>query len=156
MTFSLTIETVKGRQLSLVAEAKDALQFRDFEEQSYTRGFQFIAGIDEAGRGPLAGPVVAAAVILPRGFTHAEIKDSKLLSALQREKLAPVIRQESLCWGIGVGEVDEIDRINILQASLLAIPVSYGKILRRQIALSKNHHQGRSIVYLHRRSIDSR
>ena len=121
MTFSLTIETVKGRQLSLVAEAKAALQFRDFEEQSYTRGFQFIAGIDEAGRGPLAGPVVAAAVILPRGFTHAEIKDSKLLSALQREKLAPVIRQESLCWGIGVGEVDEIDRINILQASLLAM-----------------------------------
>ena len=59
---------------------------RSFEEESYACGFKSIAGIDEVGRGPLAGPVVAAAVILPRGFTHAEIKDSKLLSAQQREK----------------------------------------------------------------------
>ena len=57
---------------------------RSFEEESYARGFKSIAGIDEVGRGPLAGPVVAAAVILPRGFTHAEIKDSKLLSAKKR------------------------------------------------------------------------
>lgn len=99
----------------------EPLQFRDFEEQSYCRGFKFIAGIDEAGRGPLAGPVVAAAVILPRGFTHSEIKDSKLLSGPQRKKLAPVIQRESLCWGLGVVEVDEIDRLNILQASLLAM-----------------------------------
>jgi len=112
---------MKGGQMSFVVEDARPLQFRDFEEQSYARGFQFIAGIDEAGRGPLAGPVVAAAVILPRGFTHSEIKDSKLLSAQQREKLAPVIRQESVCWGLGVVEVDEIDRINILKASLLAM-----------------------------------
>jgi ribonuclease HII len=112
---------MKGGQLSLPVGDAKLLQFRDFEEQSYARGFQLIAGIDEAGRGPLAGPVVAAAVILPRGFAHGEIKDSKLLSAQQREKLAPVIRQESVCWGMGVVEVDEIDRINILQASLLAM-----------------------------------
>ena len=63
---------------------------RSFEEESYARGFKSIAGIDEVGRGPLAGPVVAAAVILPRGFTHPEIKDSKLLSAQQREKTGAV------------------------------------------------------------------
>ncbi len=108
-------------QLSLPVGNAKPLQFRDFEKQSYARGFKFIAGIDEAGRGPLAGPVVAAAVILPRGFVHSEIRDSKLLSAQKREKLAPVIRQESVCWGVGVVEVDEIDRINILQASLLAM-----------------------------------
>lgn len=112
---------MKGGQMSLVVDGARPLQFRDFEARSYARGFQFIAGLDEAGRGPLAGPVVAAAVILPRGFTHSEVNDSKLLSAQQREKLAPVIRQESVCWGLGVVEVDEIDRINILQASLLAM-----------------------------------
>jgi ribonuclease HII len=112
---------MKDGQMSFATEDARPLQFRDFEEQSYVRGFQLIAGLDEAGRGPLAGPVVAAAVILPRGFTHSEIKDSKLLSAQQREKLAPEIRQESVCWGLGIVEVDEIDRINILQASLLAM-----------------------------------
>ena len=59
---------------------------RSFEAESYARGFNSIAGIDEVGRGPLAGPVVAAAVILPRGFTHAEIKDSKLLSRATTRK----------------------------------------------------------------------
>jgi ribonuclease HII len=65
--------------------------------------------------------VVAAAVVLPRGFTHPDIKDSKLLSAEQREKLLPTIRESALCWGVGIVEVEEIDRINILQASLLAM-----------------------------------
>jgi ribonuclease HII len=120
-TFWLQQRAMKGGQMSLAVEDAGPLQFRNFEARSYARGFQVIAGIDEAGRGPLAGPVVAAAVILPRGFTHAEINDSKLLSAQQREKLAPVIRHESVCWGLGVVEVDEIDRINILQASLLAM-----------------------------------
>ena len=112
---------MKSGQLSLPVGTSKPLEFRNFEKQNYARGFQFIAGTDESGRGPLAGPVVAAAVILPRGFLHPEIKDSKLLSAQQREKLAPVIRQESVCWGVGIVEVDEIDRINILQASLLAM-----------------------------------
>jgi ribonuclease HII len=96
-------------------------RFRAYEEGGYRRGFKTIAGVDEVGRGPLAGPVVAAAVILPRGFTHPEIKDSKLLSPKQRERLAPLIREKAESWGLGVVEVDEIDRINILQASLLAM-----------------------------------
>ena len=94
---------------------------RAFEDDAYGRGFQVVAGVDEVGRGPLAGPVVAAAVILPREFHHKEIKDSKLLTAKQREKLAPLIQQNALSWGLGIVEFDEIDRINILQASLLAM-----------------------------------
>jgi ribonuclease HII len=97
------------------------LGFRAFEAEGYARGFKAIAGVDEVGRGPLAGPVVAAAVILPRDFSHPEIKDSKLLSPKQREKLSPVIQQNAESWGLGVVDVDEIDRINILQASLLAM-----------------------------------
>jgi ribonuclease HII len=97
------------------------LQFRAFEEEGYARGFKCVAGADEVGRGPLAGPVVAAVVILPRGFSHPEIKDSKLLTPKQREKLAPLIRDKAESWGLGVVEVEEIDRINILRASLLAV-----------------------------------
>jgi ribonuclease HII len=84
--------------------------------------------LDEVGRGPLAGPVVAAAVVLPRGLFHGEIKDSKLLTAKQREQLAPVIRSQAESWGIGVVEVEEIDRINILQASLLAMAKAFAAL----------------------------
>jgi ribonuclease HII len=108
-------------QLRLPLPPGKRRSLRAFEDEAYGRGFQVVAGVDEVGRGPLAGPVVAAAVILPREFHHQEIKDSKLLSAKQREKLAPLIQQSALSWGIGVVEFDEIDRINILQASLLAM-----------------------------------
>lgn len=107
--------------MSLVAEPDAPMQFRAFEEEGYAGGFKVIAGIDEVGRGPLAGPVVAAAVVLPRGYSHPEIRDSKLLSAKQREKLAPLIQQSAACWGVGFVEAEEIDRLNIHQASLLAM-----------------------------------
>lgn len=80
-----------------------------------------LAGIDEVGRGPLAGPVVAAAVILDPQRPIDGLLDSKRLSEARREELAPVIRERALCWGLGRAEVEEIDRINILQASLLAM-----------------------------------
>src|SRR4029453_1591958 len=112
---------MKGRQMSLGVGEDGPVPFRAFEEQGYARGFNCVAGVDEVGRGPLAGPVVAAAVILPRGFSHPEIKDSKLLSAKQREKLAPLIRERAESWGLGVVDVEDIDRINILKASLLAM-----------------------------------
>ena len=112
---------MKDGQLSLVAESKRAFEFHAFEEESYASGFKFIAGLDEVGRGPLAGPVVAAAVVLPRGFSDPEIRDSKLLSETRREKLAPLIKQNAVCWGLGIVEVEEIDRLNIHQASLLAM-----------------------------------
>lgn len=80
-----------------------------------------ICGVDEAGRGPLAGPVVAAAVILDPARPVAGIDDSKKLSASRRERLAGEIRRCSLAWGLGEASVEEIDRLNILQASLLAM-----------------------------------
>ena len=79
------------------------------------------AGCDEAGRGCLAGPVVAAAVVLPASFSHPLLTDSKQLTERQRETLRPVIMAEALAWGIGVVECDEIDKINILNASILAM-----------------------------------
>lgn len=91
------------------------------EAEAYSRGFRFVAGLDEVGRGPLAGPVVAAAVILPEGLAHPDIRDSKLLSARARESLVPWIKERALTWGVGIIEPSEIDRLNILNASLLAM-----------------------------------
>lgn len=81
----------------------------------------FVCGIDEAGRGPLAGPVVAAAVILDGARPIAGLDDSKKLSARKREALAAVIKAEAVAWGIAWATVEEIDTLNILQATLLAM-----------------------------------
>lgn len=78
-------------------------------------------GCDEAGRGCLAGPVVAAAVILPERFAHPLLNDSKQLTESQRELLRPIIEAEALSWGIGVCSPEEIDQLNILQASITAM-----------------------------------
>jgi ribonuclease HII len=91
------------------------------ESLLHEKGFQYIAGTDEAGRGPLAGPVVAAAVILPHGWHHPGIKDSKKLSARARGELYSVITEAAVSWNWCAIEPKEIDRINILQASLLAM-----------------------------------
>jgi ribonuclease HII len=80
-----------------------------------------VAGIDEAGRGPLAGPVVAAAVILDPARPIAGLRDSKLLSARQRDRLAVEIRGSALAWSVGEADVAEIDALNILQATMLAM-----------------------------------
>jgi len=80
-----------------------------------------VCGVDEAGRGPLAGPVVAAAVILDPARPIAGLNDSKKLSAKRREALAIEIREKALAWAVAEASVEEIDRINILQASLLAM-----------------------------------
>ncbi len=92
-----------------------------YEQSAYGRGFKLIAGLDEAGRGPLAGPVVAAAVILPRDYINGEIKDSKQLSAKKRESLFKQIKADALSIGLGVIEPSIIDKINIHHASLLAM-----------------------------------
>lgn len=80
-----------------------------------------ICGVDEAGRGPLAGPVSAAAVILDDARSIDGLADSKKLSEKQRDQLAPVIRERALAWAVAYAEVEEIDRLNILQATLLAM-----------------------------------
>lgn len=93
-------------------------------------------GCDEAGRGCLAGPVVAAAVILPEDFAHPLLNDSKQLTERQRELLRPIIEQEALAWGVGSVSPEEIDQINILQASFLAMHRAIDNlILRPQLLL---------------------
>jgi ribonuclease HII len=93
----------------------------EYEVRAYRRGFKIVAGLDEAGRGPLAGPVVAAAVVFPEGYSNPEIRDSKQLSPPKREKLFKILKNDALMIGLGVVESGTIDKINILQASLLAM-----------------------------------
>ena len=92
-----------------------------FEKIAYQEGYQLIAGIDEAGRGPLAGPVVAAAVVFPPDYVNAEINDSKQLSARKREELYEIIKSEAVAIGMGIVDADVIDRLNILRATLQAM-----------------------------------
>jgi ribonuclease HII len=93
-----------------------------FELALWDRGFNLIAGVDEAGIGPLAGPVVAAAVILPRNYKLQGIDDSKkILEEKRRSELALRIKQDAVCWSVGKSEAEEIDRINIYHSSLLAM-----------------------------------
>lgn len=95
-----------------------------FEKEAKEKGFKSIAGIDEAGRGPLAGPVVSAAVILPDGFAVPGITDSKKLSHKKRRQLYVEIYAHAVAVGIGIVDPPEIDRINILQAALLSMSMS--------------------------------
>lgn len=90
-------------------------------DQRLWKKYNLIAGVDEAGRGPLAGPVVAAAVILPRNFFHAEIDDSKKLSPPKREELYGVIKKSAVAYAFGIVEAHVIDSINILEATKAAM-----------------------------------
>lgn len=93
----------------------------EYEDAAYARGFLSVCGCDEAGRGPLCGPVVAAAVILPRGIVVEGLDDSKKLSEKKREALYDVICERALAYGIAEASPKEIDEINILNASMLAM-----------------------------------
>ena len=95
-----------------------------FEKKASEKGFSRIAGIDEAGRGPLAGPVVSAAVILPASFQVADIYDSKKLTPKKRAYLYEKIYEHAVSIGIAIVDPIEIDRVNILNASLLAMAIS--------------------------------
>jgi ribonuclease HII len=91
------------------------------EEAFFVAGHALVAGCDEAGRGPLAGPVIAAAVILPRGWMCAGLTDSKQIDAATRERLDVAVRAAAVAVGVGRAEAAEIDALNILRASLLAM-----------------------------------
>ena len=93
----------------------------DYENELWQKGFVKVAGVDEAGRGSLVGSVVAAAVVLPQGTFIDGVRDSKALSASRREVLYEVITNTALAWGIGIADEATIDRINIKQATRLAM-----------------------------------
>ncbi len=93
----------------------------DIEDAAYANGYTAVCGCDEAGRGPLAGPVVAAAVILPRGCEIPGLNDSKKLTEKKREALFDVICESALAYAIAEASAEEIDEINILNASMLAM-----------------------------------
>ncbi len=92
-----------------------------FEQAANQKGFTVVCGVDEAGRGPLAGPVCAAAVVLPVGTVIPGLDDSKKLSAKKREQLYPIIIEKALAYGIAYGSVEEIEEYNILNATFLAM-----------------------------------
>ena len=108
----------------------------NFEHAAMEEGFSLICGVDEAGRGPLAGPVCAAAVILPPDLELEGLNDSKKLSEKRREALYPLICEQALAYGIAFASEQEIDELNILQATFLAMRRAVGKLgLKPDLAL---------------------
>ncbi len=97
------------------------MDWLEFEKEAFAKGYKSVCGVDEAGRGPLAGPVCAAAVILPEGVIIDGVNDSKKLSEKKRESLFDVIREQALSYSIAYATVDEIEEINILNATMLAM-----------------------------------
>ncbi|HHV59946.1 MAG TPA: ribonuclease HII [Clostridiaceae bacterium] len=100
-----------------------------YEEKAYLNGFKLVAGVDEAGRGPLAGPVVAASVILPRTIFIKGLDDSKKLTPKKREELFDEINNKAIAVSVGIIDVDVIDRVNILNATKMAMDLAVRKLL---------------------------
>ena len=92
-----------------------------YEIEAHENGYNVVCGVDEAGRGPLAGPVFAAAVILPENYTHEILNDSKKLSEKKRDLVYDDIVKDAICWSVGIADEKEIDEINILNATFLAM-----------------------------------
>ena len=100
----------------------------EFENKHFAEGYKLICGVDEAGRGPLAGPVCAAAVILPANIEISGLNDSKKLSDKKRRELFPIICEKAVAYGIAFADHTEIDEINILQATYLAMERAIAKL----------------------------
>jgi ribonuclease HII len=111
---------MKKEERQLLLQEK-LIRMKQHENALYEKGIQYIAGVDEAGRGPLAGPVVAAAVVLPKDFSILGVDDSKKLSPKKREELYEQIKEAAVAYGIGCIENETIDRVNILEATKLAM-----------------------------------
>jgi ribonuclease HII len=114
-------EAICKRRFGNRAEGQRLRHLLRYEAALWARGVTLIAGCDEAGMAPLAGPVVAAAVVLPREFRPRGIDDSKQVDAASRERLCAEIKAAALCWAVGTTTVEEIDAINIYRAGLLAM-----------------------------------
>ena len=113
---------IRERRRRKRAESLRLRKLHQYETELRAEGINLIAGVDEAGMAPLAGPVVAAAVILPQNYKLAGLNDSKkILLEAKREAMALQIKRDALCWAVGRAEVEEIDRLNIYHAGLLAM-----------------------------------
>lgn len=111
----------EAQRVAAAAEEVRLAAMLEHERPLWGRGIEWIAGVDEVGAGPLAGPVVAAAVVLPPGTSLPKINDSKQLTAAQREALNATIQEVAVAWSVGACSVAEIDRLNIYQAALQAM-----------------------------------
>ncbi len=129
------------KQLQRLAEMKE------WENRLHGLGYSNIAGVDEAGRGPLAGPVVAAAVVLPEDFDIPGIDDSKKLSEKKRDQMYAVIEEKALAYGIGVADHRTIDEINILQATKKAMKQALEQ-LEEKLREKATENTGREIDYV--------
>ncbi|HEY5883632.1 MAG TPA: ribonuclease HII [Pyrinomonadaceae bacterium] len=113
---------IRARYRSNRSEGQRLHTLLRFEIELWADGYALVAGVDEAGMAPLAGPVVAGAVILPQNYKLRGLNDSKkILDAEMREQLAAQVKKDAVCWSVGFAEVEEIDRINIYHAGLLAM-----------------------------------
>ena len=114
----------------------------EIENSHFTNGIEVICGVDEAGRGPLAGPVCAAAVILPKGLEIPGLNDSKKLTDKRRRELMPIIKEQALAYGIAFASHEEIDQINILQATFLAMERAMAQLkIKPDLALIDGNRQ---------------
>src|SRR5262249_17495542 len=112
---------VRARRRKSHAEQERLSRMLKFESELWEKGIELIAGVDEAGIGPMAGPVVAGAVVLPRDYKLRELDDSKRVDEATRERLAARIKLDAIAWTVGTAEVEEIDCLNIYHAGLLAM-----------------------------------
>ena len=115
------LDAVRRRRKANRAEGQRLRNLLKHETRLWERGVTLVAGVDEAGMAPLAGPVVAAACILPRDYRPRGVDDSKQLDAAERERLAEDIKRNAVCWAVGRAEVGEIDRLNIYWAGILSL-----------------------------------
>ncbi|MGQ0506619.1 MAG: ribonuclease HII [Myxococcaceae bacterium] len=116
------VKSIKQRRAKNRAEGQRLRNLLRFEVELWNEGKELVAGVDEAGMAPLAGPVVAGAVILPKGYKLRGLDDSKkIIDEKKREELAVHIKRDAICWATGRAEIEEIDTINIYHAGLLAM-----------------------------------
>lgn len=101
---------------------------QNYEKQLYSEGYQYIAGVDEAGRGAWAGPLVSAAVIMPKDIILDDVRDSKLLSPQKREEICAKIKEISLCWSVAIVNVGFINQYNIGKANIKAFKMAINKL----------------------------
>ena len=130
----------------------------EYEERAWKNGFEAVCGVDEAGRGPVAGPVCAAAVILPGGIVIEGLNDSKKLTEKKREALFPLIQQQAVAWAVASVSAREIDETDILSARMRAMQLAIdGLSVRPELALidgNRDHGRTAAIVTPHRCIVD--